>query len=66
MPFLNFKTVKLPGFGRYALGATWYEMLTGNCPGCDFTDFDTVVSPENAAIALKIAHDAAMLYIDRV
>ena len=42
------------GLGRYALGLTWYSILTGNGVAENtFTDFDEEVSDEQIAIAKK-------------
>lgn len=54
------------GFGRYALGLTWYEMLTGNRPEKDFFDFDVEVNEKLAAVSRKVAHEAVSGHINRV
>lgn len=51
------------GVGRYTLGLTWYEILTGkSCIGNKFRDFDEPVSEEMAAAAQRSAHNAAAIY----
>jgi len=52
------------GFGRYAIGLTWYEMLTGmNCKNVEFSEFDVEVSPEIARIAAETAHKVVSSYM---
>lgn len=47
------------GLGRYTLGLTWYEALTGNsCIGNTFRKFDEEVSEEEVKIAQESAHKA--------
>ncbi len=53
------------GFGRYALGLTWYGMLTGN-PVCNnsFADFDIETEPGLVELARKVADEAVLKYTD--
>ena len=51
------------GLGRYALGLTWYRILTGN--GIEkntFADFDEEISPEQIAIAKKCVTEVTDRY----
>ena len=51
------------GLGRYALGLTWYKILTGgNVVGNVFSDFDEEVSAEQIAIAKKYVLEVANRY----
>lgn len=51
------------GFGRYLLGAVWYETLTGNSIlGNTFRNFDEVVSEEDVQLAQQCAHEAVLKY----
>ena len=51
------------GFGRYVLGLTWYETLTGRTVANNsFCDFDEPVTAEEIALAKKVAHEAAEAY----
>ena len=46
------------GLGRYALGLTWYKILTGNdILGNTFCDFDEVIPAEQIMIAKKCVHE---------
>ena len=51
------------GLGRYALGLTWYKILTGgDVVGNVFSDFDEEVSAEQIAIAKKYVLEVANRY----
>ena len=51
------------GLGRYALGLTWYRVLTGNdVTNNPFNDFDEEVSAEQIAIAKKSVQEVAERY----
>ena len=48
------------GIGRYALGLTWYTVLTGrDVMGNTFCDFDAPISPEEIQIAKKCVMEVA-------
>ena len=48
------------GLGRYTLGLTWYEYLTGNSITDNrFCDFDVEISADDIILAKKAAHSAA-------
>ena len=51
------------GLGRYALGLTWYAVLTGrNVDGIAFSDFDEEVTPQQIAIVKKCVQEVAEKY----
>lgn len=52
------------GLGRYALGAVWYECLTGNnILNNNFNDLDEFASDADMKTAEICAHEAALKYI---
>lgn len=53
------------GIGRYLLGCIWYETLTGQPASAEFTDFDTEVTPQQAALVRKIAHQTVIEFSER-
>ena len=51
------------GLGRYALGLTWYKILTGNdISGNTFCDFDEEVTPEQMELAKKCVAEVCEKY----
>ena len=51
------------GYGRFTLGLTWYEMLTGkSCETIRFSEFDIDVTEAQYAAAISAAHKAAVAY----
>ena len=51
------------GLGRYALGLTWYTVLTGrDIAENGYSDFDEAVSPEEMAIAKKCVAEVCGKY----
>lgn len=51
------------GCARYALGLTWFEMLTGKtAQNNTFKDFDIDVTEEEVALAKKAAKEAVLKY----
>lgn len=51
------------GLGRYALGLTWYRVLTGNnITNNSFHDFDESISAEQIAIAKKCVSEVIARY----
>lgn len=52
------------GFGRYLLGLTWYQTLTGNeITENSFRDFDVDISMNEIEVAKKSANEAAAKYL---
>lgn len=52
------------GLGRYALGAVWYESLTGNeILNNNFDELDEFVSDADIKTAKRCAHEAVIKYI---
>lgn len=52
------------GAPRYMLGCIWYETLTGKpVTNENFTDFDVEVTPEEAALARKVAHEVVAGFV---